>query len=108
MVTSLLAVTFFLCALLFTACSSTNDSATLGRYLEADARPSDPSIRTQYGRAKLPSDFPTGLPVPKGSEMLGWVRTTSDTAYSWQVIYEVAGDAGSIASGLTEDLPHNG
>jgi len=87
---------------LLAACSA--GDATFARYLEADARPSDPTIRVQFGRGRLPSDFPAGLPVPDHATVLGWQRTTSDMARSWQVVYEAPGDLDRLVSALLERL----
>jgi hypothetical protein len=90
------------------ACRSGVSNADVGRYMQADARPSDPSTRVQFGRGRLPGDFPTGLPVADHATLLGWIRTTSDTAYSWEAVYEAPGDPSSVADALTDGLKRGG
>jgi hypothetical protein len=84
------------------------DNAAFSRYLQADARPADPSARVQFGRGKLPGDFPTGLPVPAHATLLGWERTTSDSGTSWEAVYEAPGDTSQTASASLAALKANG
>lgn len=87
---------------------SSGADAAFARYLEADARPSDPSIHEEFGRGPLPADFPAGLPVPSNATLLGWARTTSSSARSWQAIYTVAADPNQVAGELQDRLARGG
>ena len=89
-------------------CRGGSSDAAFARYLEAEARPSDPSIHVQYGHAKLPADFPAGLPAPANAKLLGWTRSTSSTALAWEVIYNAPGDTGTVAATLEAALPGHG
>jgi hypothetical protein len=80
-----------------------SDSA-FARFLQADARPSDPSARVQFGRGKLPGDFPGGLPMLPHAAVLGWQRTTADTSLSWELVYEAPGDTSTATSTIRDGL----
>ena len=90
-------------ACLACARSGTDDRA-FARFLEADARPADPSSRVVFGRGRLPADFPPGLPAPPHATLLGWSRTTSDTARAWQAAYEAPGEVELTVAALTARL----
>ena len=91
-----------------TACTSGRSDSSFARYLEAQSRPMDPSIRVQFGHGKLPADFPPGLPLPPKATLLGWTRSTSNTALAWEAIYTAPGDAGTMAATLEDALPGRG
>ena len=108
---SLLA-TLLLAPLLLAACNGNGqrarDDAAFARYLEADARPSDPTAQVTFGRGALPSDFPGGLPLPARATLLGWTRTASATALSWEAVYSAPGDAGSVGGAIEDALAAGG
>jgi hypothetical protein len=89
---------------LLAACAARGNDGAFARYLEAQARPLDPSVHVEFGRASLPSDFPPGLPVPPKATLLGWTRTTSRTALAWEAIYTASGDTGTMAATLEDAL----
>lgn len=90
------------------ACGSGVSTAEVGRYMETDARPSDASPRVQFGRGRPPAGFPSGLPVPAYAALPGWTRTTKDTAFSWEAVYDAPGDPSRVAGVLTDGLKRGG
>lgn len=93
---------------LLVACGGAHGDAAFARYLQAEARPNDPSIAVQFGHGKLPTDFPPGLPVPAKATLLGWTRSTSATALAWEAIYTASGDTGTVAATLEDALTGHG
>ena len=95
----------WLIALACLACARSGaDDRAFARFLEADARPADPSSRVVFGRGQLPVDFPPDLPLPPHATRLGWSRTTSDTAQTWQVVCEAPGAVETAVAALTAGL----